>query len=146
MKTGEPGRSLIKDYEKLRLIGYYCQAGKPTAGWGHTGPEVRVGAKYTLQQCEQWFVGDLAAAEAAVSTVPVPITQNQFDALVSLTFNIGAPAFKTSTLRKCLRAPANYKGAAAQFAAWNRVTVAGVRQDSAGLTARRERERQLFAL
>lgn len=143
MKTGEPGRALIQSYEKLRLVGYPCQAGKPTAGWGHTGPEVQVGKAYSRAQCEAWFAADLAEAEAAVNALAIALSPSQFDALVCLVFNIGVPNFKTSTLRKCLRS-SNYLGAADQFPAWNKVRVDGVLQVSNGLVTRRAAERALF--
>jgi lysozyme len=143
MKTAQPGRDLIQSYEKLRLIGYLCQAGKPTAGWGHTGADVQVGEAYTREQAEAWFTSDLAIAERVVNAVGVPLTQNQFDALVSLVFNIGVANFATSTLRKCLRS-ANYAGAADQLPCWNKVRVNGVLQISNGLVARRKTERRLF--
>lgn len=145
MKTGKAGRSLIQAYETLRLVGYLCQAGKPTAGWGHTGPDVRVGKTYSLEQCQEWFAADLQWAEDAVNAVGVTFSQNQFDALVSLVFNIGVANFRTSTLRKCLRS-GNYTGAAEQLPHWNKVRVNGKLQVSNGLVARRAQERRLFAL
>lgn len=142
MKTATPGRALIKGYEKLRMTAYLCASGKPTIGWGSTRG-VRLGMSCTLSEAEARFSSDLAEAEAAVNAVPVKFSQNQFDALVSLVFNIGVTNFATSTLRKCLRS-GNYAGAAEQFPAWKYGTVKGKKVVLAGLVERRAKERELF--
>ncbi len=83
---------------------------------------------------------DLKKFESAVNTaVKVPINQNQFDALVSLTYNIGIGAFKDSTLLKKLNVK-DYKGAAEQFPRWNR----GGGRVLNGLVKRRKIEMELF--
>lgn len=145
MKTGKAGISLIKGYEKLRLMSYPCEAGIWTVGYGHTataGP----GQKISEARAEGLLEADLYNAESAVNKVPAgTLNQNQFDALVSLVFNIGVAAFRASTLLKCLtRGIPNYPGAAEQFAAWNKARVKGVLQVLNGLTARRAAERKLF--
>jgi lysozyme len=71
--------------------------------------------------------------------VTVPLSQNQFDALVSLAYNIGTNAFKTSTLVKYLNA-LDFKAAADEFLKWNR----GGGKVMKGLVRRRETERALF--
>lgn len=144
MKTGAAGRALIKGYEKLRLLAYVCDAGKLTIGWGHTR-NVRAGQRCSPKEAEDFFSEDLAEAELAVNSVGVPFTQNQFDALVSLVFNIGVTAFATSTIRRVLQAR-DYKRAEGQFGRWNKDTSTGKTVVMAGLTERREKERQLFAL
>ena len=83
---------------------------------------------------------DLKKFESAVnSAVTVPINQNQFDALVSLTYNIGTGAFKESTLLKKLNA-GDCRGASAQFVVWNK----GGGKVMQGLVNRRAVERELF--
>ena len=83
---------------------------------------------------------DLKAFEQTVNnTVKVPLNQNQFDALVSLAYNIGSTAFKNSTLVKRLN-EGNYKAAANQFNVW--VNAGGKRMQ--GLVNRRAAERTLF--
>ena len=78
--------------------------------------------------------------ESTVNTsVKAPLTQNQYDALVSLSYNIGSNAFKNSTLLKKLNS-GDYKGAAEQFLVWNKVNSKRVQ----GLVNRREAERNLF--
>jgi lysozyme len=94
----------------------------------------------TREQGEQLLLADVTWAEEAVNaSVHVPLTPNQFDALVLLAYNIGAPAFRSSTLVRLLNA-GDYAGAAAQFPRW--VYASGVVNTT--LVARRDRERNLF--
>ena len=142
MKTNPAGIALIEEFEGLRLTPYRCSAGKPTIGFGHvvlpTEPHLADGI--TRAQAEALLAADLAWAEAAVSKwVRVPLTANQFAALVAWTFNVGAGALRSSTLLRLLNR-GKYAEAAEQFAAWNKV--GGVA--SAGLTRRRAAERALF--
>ena len=134
------GLTLIKSFEELRLIGYMPTPNdKPTAGWGHTGPDVVVGETYTEDQAEAWIVGDVARAEAAVDAVCPSLSDNEFAACVSLAFNIGVGAFETSTLARYLKL--GQKGAAAtQFLVWDHQ--AG--KVLPGLQRRRSAERALF--
>ena len=81
---------------------------------------------------------DLQWAERAINSANVTLNQNQYDALCSLVFNIGASAFNGSTLLRKLKA-GDYTGAADQFLAWKR---AG--NDPDILLPRRQRERALF--
>lgn len=94
----------------------------------------------TKAQSDALLVADLARFEKAVAAaIKVPLTQNQFDALVSLAFNIGAGAFAKSTLVRVLNG-GHYDRVAAQLARWNKVD--GL--PNKGLTARRAREAALF--
>lgn len=137
---GTAGEALIKGFEQLRLTGYPDQGGIPTAGWGHTGPDVAIGTTYSQAQADAWFAADTHSAVAIVDIkAPQGTTQNQFDALVSFTFNTGEGAFLHSTLLQRLLA-GDLQGAADQFPLWNHV--GGV--VSAGLTRRRAAERALF--
>lgn len=139
---GAAGEALIKGFEKLCLVGYADEGGVPTAGWGHTGHGVTIGAIYTLEQAQAWFKADTHAAETIVDIkAPLGITQNQFDALVSFTYNVGEGAFIHSTLLQRLRA-GDIAGAAAQFALWDH----DGGHVSAGLDHRRAAERDLFLL
>lgn len=95
-------------------------------------------------QAQAFFNGDTRpTAELINSLVRVELTQNQFDALCCLTFNIGHAAFAGSTLRRKLNA-GDYAGAAAQFDVWNKETVNGKKTISNGLVTRRAEERALF--
>ncbi len=133
------GLNLIKGFEGLRLSAYQDSAGVWTIGYGHTGG-VRPGQRISQAQAEQYLRSDVRWAEQAVrDNVKVPLSQNQFDALVSFTFNVGAGALKDSTLLKKLNA-GDYAGAQAEFGRW--VNAGGQRLE--GLVRRRAEEAQLF--
>lgn len=140
MRISEAGLNLIKSFEALRLKAYMPTIHDvPTIGYGHTRG-VQMGDECTEEEADQYLRDDLADAEATVNHYVEPdITQNQFDALTSLVFNIGAGNFRSSTLLRLLNA-GNLDGAAKQFGVWVRqahVTLAG-------LTRRRSAERELF--
>lgn len=140
MKTSSTGRALIRDAEGEKLSTYRCSAGVPTIGVGHTGPDVKMGMTITKAQSDALLVADLAKFEKAVAaSVKVPLTQSQFDALVSLAFNIGSGAFAKSTLVRLLNG-GHYDQVGAQLARWNKVDG----QPNNGLTARRAREAAMF--
>lgn len=138
------GIGLIKSFEDLRLSAYDDGVGKWTIGFGTTiypnGHPVQEGDVCTEIQAEQYLHNDLATFERTVnSAVKVPIHQHQFDALVSLTYNIGSNAFRHSTLLKNLNNH-DYKAAAEQFDVWNR----GGGRVLKGLVRRRQIEKTLF--
>ncbi len=115
-----------------------------TIGIGTTvypnGVKVKQGDTCTPEQAKVYFKHDLAKFEKTVNeAVTVPLNQNQFDALVSLTYNIGSGAFKNSTLLKLLN-KGDYQGAADQFLAWKKAGGKVMK----GLVRRREAERALF--
>lgn len=144
MTTSRVGINLITSFEDLVLTAYDDGVGVWTIGFGTTvytnGVKVKKGDVCTLEQAKAFFTYDLKRFEAAVnSAVKVPLSQNQFDALVSLAYNIGEAAFKGSTLLKKLNAK-DYQGAADQFPRWNR----GGGQVMKGLVRRRAAERELF--
>lgn len=141
MKTSEEGRALIAHFESCKLKSYQDERGIWTVGYGHTGPEVGYGQMITRSRAEALLVQDLAEAEAAVNgAVKVPLLQHQFDALVSLTFNIGAGAFRSSTLLRVLNA-GRYGEVDEQQARW--IHAGG--HVSAGLVKRRTAEIAMFA-
>lgn len=141
-KTSSSGIELICSFEGLRLNAYDDGVGVWTIGYGTTvinGVKVKKGDTCTLEQAKKYMASDLKKFEEAVNRVQVPLNQNQFDALVSLTYNIGIGAFSSSTLLKKLNA-GDYKGAAAQFDVW--VKAGGERMQ--GLVNRRAKEKVLF--
>jgi lysozyme len=139
MKTSKRGIDLIKRFEGVRLHAYKCPAGVPTIGYGHT-VGVQMGESITLAQAEQMLRDDLPIYEVGVrSLVKQPLTQGQFDALVSFAFNLGVGALGKSTLLRRLNA-GDYAGAAGEFGKW--VNAGGIRLR--GLVLRREAERALF--
>ena len=136
------GISLICSFEGLELKAYLDSANIWTIGYGtiiRNGVKVKKGDTCTIEQAKAYMASDLKSFEAAVNKVKVPLNQNQFDALVSLTYNIGVNAFANSTLLKKLNT-GDYKGAAAQFDVWNKVKGKVVQ----GLVNRRAKERKLF--
>lgn len=140
MKLGAAGTKLIQDFESCRLKSYQDQKGIWTIGWGHTGPDVGPNQTCTQAQADQWFVEDTQTAVLAVMrSVDVAINQNQFDALVSFTFNVGAGSEGHSTLLKYLNG-GQTAAAAAEFPKWENVHG----RPDPGLLRRREAEQKLF--
>jgi len=139
-QIGKPGLDLIKSFEGLKLRAYLCPAKVWTIGYGSTGPHVTPGKVITEAQANDLLQDDLDRFEKAVTRlVTVPLTQNQYDALVSFAFNVGISALERSTLLKRVNAKL-FDQAKAEFSKWNR---AGGRP-LAGLTRRRAAEAALF--
>lgn len=139
MKISQDGLNLIKEFEGFSADAYLCPAGVWTIGYGHIG-NVEEGQTVTEEEAEELLRHDVAFAEDAVTDyVEGDLTQGQFDALVCFVYNIGAGAFRTSTLLYLLN-QGNSEGAAEQFLRWNK---AGGKV-LAGLTRRRKAERELF--
>lgn len=144
MKTSSAGRAAIAAREGNVLTAYRDSVGIWTIGVGHTAaagsPAPRAGMKITAAESDAILSRDLAKFEAAVNNaVRVPLNQNEFDALVSLAFNIGGGAFAGSTLVKKLNA-GDRAGAANQFNVW--VKAGG--KTLKGLVTRRAAERAQF--
>jgi lysozyme len=111
------GMNLLKEVEGLRYRAYFDTGGVATIGYGHT-KGVKPGMTCTAEQAEEWLEQDLLMAEASVGDlVKVPLTDNQFSALVSFTFNLGPTALANSTLLKLLNA-GDYKAIPAQMVRW----------------------------
>lgn len=137
MKLTDGGLSLIKRWEGLKLTSYKCPADVWTIGYGHTGGVVE-GQTITEAEADLLLRADVERFERGVEDlVDVPLTSNQFSALVCLTYNIGLAAFSKSTLLHLLNAG---KPCDEEFLRWNK---AGGKVLN-GLTARRFAERQLF--
>ena len=101
MNISDKGITLIKNYEGCRLTAYKCPSNILTIGYGHTGSDVYIGKKITQEEADKLFSMDLKIHENNVNKlVKVSLTQNQFDALVSLEYNIGYGNFKNSTILK----------------------------------------------
>ena len=105
VKISPAGIDLVKSFEGLRLEPYYCSAGVLTVGYGSTGAHVTPGKTITEAEAEALLAADLARFEAGVcELITKPLTQGQFDALVSFSFNLGCGALEESTLRRRLNA------------------------------------------
>lgn len=145
MRTSPEGIARIKRHELLRTKAYLCPAGVPTIGWGST-KGVAMGMEITEVQADARLVADLATAENAIEkNVKVPLSQNQFDALASFVFNVGAKNFQGSTLLKLLN-QGKPEAAAAQFERWchARDPKGGGMVRLPGLLKRRLEEKEVF--
>lgn len=140
MITSDRGIALIKEYEGLRLETYDDGGGIWTIGVGHTGTDVTPGLMIDEDEAIRLLKSDLATAEGCVDeSVEVELSQQQFDALVSLVFNIGCRAFQASTLLRLLNA-GSYEAAAKQFQRWSKDNGRVL----PGLVRRRAAETELF--
>jgi len=146
LTTSPVGVNLIKSYEGLELNAYRDpgSGNQPISiGYGTTrinGQPIYLGTTITPAQAESYLKSDIKRFEDYVKTyVKVDVTQQEFDALVSFTYNLGPGNLQSSTLRKKINAK-DYLAAADQFLAWNK---AGGKV-LPGLTKRRAREKQLF--
>ncbi|CAM8556988.1 lysozyme [Enterobacter hormaechei subsp. xiangfangensis] len=144
MQTSDKGVALIKQFEGCKLTAYQDSVGVWTIGYGWTQPvdgkPIRAGMTIKQETAERLLKTGLVSYESDVSRlVKVGLTQGQFDALVSFTYNLGARSLSTSTLLRKLNI-GDYAGAADEFLRWNK---AGGKVLN-GLTRRREAERALF--
>jgi len=139
MKISNTGLDLIKSFEGLRLDPYYCSSRVLTIGYGSTGPHVKEGMKITKEEAEKLLLKDVSRFEDGVNKlINIPLTQQQFDALVSFAFNCGLGALEESTLRRRLNSGEDPNTVAREeFKRW---TNGGL----AGLVRRRKAETDLF--
>ena len=139
LKTGNKGIELIKQFEGCKLTSYKCPAGVWTIGYGHTAG-VYEGQKITHEEVETLLKNDLKKYEKYVNDyVKVELNQNQFDALVSFTYNLGPGSLKKSTLLKKINQN-EFEAAAEEFLKW----VKANGKTLPGLVKRRKAERELF--
>lgn len=134
---------LIKQFESLQLKAYQCPAGLWTIGYGHTAT-AKPGMVIDKTTAEELLRRDVREVERVLNeSVKVPLSQSQFDALVSFVFNVGAGKFLQSTLLKKLNA-GDFKGAADEFLRWTKAKQNAEYVELPGLLKRRQAERQLF--
>lgn len=151
MLLSDHGLAIIKNFEGLRLTAYRDIAGVWTIGYGstryHDGKAVKPGDKLaSKEQADALFKNTLGQYEDAVNQlVKAPISQSQFDALVSFTYNVGIGAFKGSGLLTNLNEK-NYTEAATHFLAWDKITdmATGKKVICDTLANRRREESRLF--
>ena len=144
MKTSEKGIEFIKQCEGYMDHSYQDAAQVWTIGYGTTrypdGRHVSGGEHCTTEQATEYLRHDLARFEDCINHyVTVELTQNQFDALASFTYNLGCGALKKSTLLRKLNAR-NYEGAADEMLKWTHAGGHVLR----GLVARRSHEHDTF--
>lgn len=137
MKTSSDGIEIIKQFEGLRLKAYKALPSERyyTIGYGHYGKDVKANMVITERQATEYLKQDLATAEAAVNGLNRYLDQNQFDALVSFTYNCGA-----GNLKKLCSPNRDLKTIADKMLLYNKA--GGKVLD--GLTRRRKAERALF--
>ena len=133
-------KTLIEPFEGCELKSYRDANGVLTIGWGYAGPDVTVGEMWTQQQADSHLATSLLGYEATVNKmVTAALNQNQFDALISLVYNIGPGHFAQSTVLRKLNGK-DYAGAADAFLMWVQPGSANTK----GLMRRRTAERALF--
>lgn len=145
MNISLAGVQQIKDFEGLKLKAYPCSTGKWTIGYGHT-KGVKEGEVITLEEADTFLREDIHFICAQLNDlIKVVVTQNEFDALCSLVFNIGVKAFSLSTLLKKLN-QGDKRGAAAEFPKWRYATVKGKKVALPSLIKRRQKEKTRFEI
>lgn len=134
---------LIADAEGLRLQAYRCVAGVWTIGWGETS-DVRPGQTCTKEAADDMLCRSIAARAQQVLELCTDVpSDNELGAMTSLHYNIGHAGFKKSSVLRAHNKN-DPKAASRAFGLWNQATVNGVRQELAGLTARRAAEAALY--
>jgi lysozyme len=144
MKVNTAAINLIKQFEGLRLKAYLCPAKIWTIGYGHTAmagpPAPKSGMTITEAEASAILVQDVSKfAQGVAAMIKVPVTENQFGAVVSMAFNVGLGAMGKSTLMRKLNAK-DYAGAANEFMKWTKASGKVL----PGLVRRRQAERTLF--
>lgn len=145
MKPSGNGLRLIKQFEGLRLSAYKDQVGVDTIGYGNTfypdGSTVKMGDKISIDKADyllRYTVGIFSTKVAEL--VKQPITQNQFDALLSFAYNVGIGALAKSTLLKKVNANPNDLSIRQEFLKWNKAKG----QILSALTKRRQQEADIY--
>ena len=140
LRLDAEGLNLIKRWEGLRLEAYLCSANVWTIGYGHT-KTAKPGMKITEEKANELLREDVRKFENLINRiVTVPLTQNQFNALVSWAFNVGENAVKNSTLIRKLNS-GDYDAVPFELMRWNKING----QVNRGLTNRRAAEVGLWA-
>ena len=140
MKTSQKGIDLIKSFEGCKLQSYKCPAGIWTIGYGTT-LGIRPAMRITLQEAENYLKRDLKQFEDCVNMlVKVVLTQNEFDSLVSWTYNLGCGSLRKSTMLKYLN-EGKKQFVTSEMVKWNKANNKVLK----GLILRREAEAKLFA-
>ena len=145
MKISARGLELIKEFEGFSSVSYLCPAKIWTLGFGNTfhkdGTKVKQSETITEDEANSLleFIANRDFAQKIYPLIKVEVNQNQFDAMVSLAYNIGVGAFSKSTLLKKVNTN-DFKGAGDEFLKWNK----SGGKPLLGLTRRREREKELF--
>ena len=144
MYVSEKMIAWLKQMEGVKTKAYYCTAGKLTIGVGHTGADVKLGQVISDEQAEALLKADLSRFEKAVlAACKREPNQQQFDAMVALSFNIGATGFASSSVVVNFNR-GELKKAANSFVLWRKETIKGVKLTNRGLVRRRLAEKAMF--
>ena len=145
MQISANGLKKLMEWEEVRLTAYHDSAEKLSIGVGHLiQPGEDFSKGLTTEQAQDLLADDLTRFEHAVNTrVKVPLTQNQYDALVIFSFNIGVAGFQSSSALKVLNS-GDYAGVPARMKLWNKETRKGKLVVSKGLINRRNKEIKLW--
>lgn len=139
--------AIIQEFEGFRERAYVDTDGTPVIGYGLSkvdGRKVRLGDRISVAKANAVLSQQVLDLRSQVeSMVTVELNSNQLSALTSFAFNVGIYGFEGSTLRKKLNA-GDYVGAANEFPRWNKAHIRGKKMPLAGLTRRRQAEKQLF--
>lgn len=146
MKLSQKGIDLIKQFEGLRLEAYLCPAKVPTIGYGATfyedGTKVKLCDKITTERAEELLKWHLETfGERVKPLIKKPLTDNQYSAILSFTYNLGIGNLKTSNLLKKVNANPNDDTIREEFLKWK---FAGGKILE-GLVRRRIAESKLYA-
>lgn len=140
--VSDNGIALIKQFEGFSPRLYVCPAGYPTIGYGHC---VRAGERFDQgideATAQSLLRADIAQAQRAVlRLISIPLSDGQYDALVSFTYNMGAGALQRSALRQCVNRE-DHAAVSAQLMRW--IWARGRKQK--GLIARRKAEAERYS-
>lgn len=134
------GFALIRSFESCRLTAYRDVGGLPTIGWGHRDATTAIDQTCTQLQADAWLFDDVQnVCNQLTQVIKVPVTENQFAAMTSLTYNLGIGRIRDSLTMKLLNQK-NYAVVPNHMLLWNKVN--GVMSN--GLIRRRKAEVQLW--
>ena len=138
---------LIREFEGFRSQAYFDTDGTPVIGYGLSkvaGKKVQMGDRLSVEEAESALAAEVHTIQEQIqSIVEVELNSHQLGALTSFAFNTGFYGLKNSTLLRKLNAGDHY-GAANEFLRWNKASVGGALVPLAGLTRRRQAEKELF--
>lgn len=142
MELSQKIKEMIKGWEGCRLTAYRCPTGVLTIGYGHTGADVTPGKRITQSEADRLFESDIRKFAATVAPLfaGTAIDNNQFDALVSLSYNIGSLSVKAPTLLRKVKANPDDPSIRAEFLKHVNARVNGVLKPLPGLVKRRTAE------
>lgn len=146
MRASQACIDMIKQFEGFRSAPYQCSASKWTIGYGTTNGITKDSKPIDEEEAEELLRRDLFLIEALITNgAKRKLTQPQFDALCCFVYNVGQGGYIHSTMKRLLDV-ADYDGAAEQFLKWDKYTnpKTGKKEPLAGLTKRRQAERELF--